>query len=246
VRKIHEQHKKSMAENSASHDGTTSPVAGGDPSLGPNDVNLELEVVMVDQRRMIFQQEAALRLSQALTPAAREAVAAGLESKVDLIRQTAITQLSETILKRCKPPATQGKGEHRSNRADPAGVLASPAPGDPSLGPNDVRLTVKLRLVGRNEILCDDRDEARLPDALTPPARGAAAAAIETSLRVLLKNALAQITAAVEKRFPKDQPEASGLGGAISPSSWQQAEQDDYPEVLPLKPEKVQPVQARI
>ena len=195
-----------MAENIASLDGTAGPPAGGDPSLGPNDLYLELELVVVSKESVPVQQEASLRLSNALTPAAQDAVVAAIQSSLELMRQSAITQLSEAILKRSPQPKQQ-----LGRPPNPGFVPASPPPGDPRLGPNDAGLKTRLRLVGQKETLCDDHASARLPDALTLPARGAAAAAIDTSLEVLLKNALAQMTAAMEKRLPKSQRRQTAL-----------------------------------
>ena len=99
-----------------------------------------------------------------------------------------------------------------------------------------------LLLVGEQAKLCDDQASARLPEVLTLPARGAAAAAIESSLEVLLRNALAQITQALEMRCPK-----SGNGGenaGSKPFDYSLPVQDDFPTVLPSPPKKTEPAQA--
>lgn len=72
-----------------------------------------------------------------------------------------------------------------------------------------------------------------------PPARGAAAAAIESSLEVLLRNALAQIMQAVEMRCPK----SCNSEGKPKPFDYSSPVQDDFPTVLPSPPKKTQPAQ---
>jgi len=205
-----------------------------------------VELVLVSKEGVPVRQEAGLRLSNALTPAAKDAVAAAVQSTMELMRQSAIAQLSEAILRRCPQPKPElgrinRRGNHQNQR-HPDPVPPSPAQGDPTLGPNDARLKTRLLLVGQQAKLCDDQASARLPEVLTLPARGAAAAAIESSLEVLLRNALAQITQALEMRCPKSGNEGENAGS--KPFDYSLPVQDDFPTVLPSPPKKTEPAQA--
>lgn len=55
--------------------------------------------------------------------------------------------------------------------------------GDPNLGPEDVRIEIKLTLVGQKEILAKTEGSVPLFNALTTEARGALAATIETGFQ---------------------------------------------------------------
>ena len=217
-------------------------VPSGDPTLGPNDAALQIELLLLGRGGIVAHEETSLRLSNAFTPAASEAVATAIQSSVELVRQGAITQMSEAILSRCPPlkgqvsPGCAGSSQNRDPSSVPGEPLGSSEREDPSLGPNDLRLKVKLLLIGQREILCQDAAETRLSRALTLMARGATAAVIDTSTEVLVRNALGQIRQLMEKRFPKKEVRADEVDSELA--HLPPLETDDYPEVLPPPPAK--------
>src|SRR5439155_19958340 len=72
--------------------------------------------------------------------------------------------------------------------------------GDPSLGPHDVRLEIKLNLLGQREILVKDDISMKLSNALTSAARGVVMAAIESGVRLLVQNAMTRYNELVNQR----------------------------------------------
>lgn len=178
----------------------------GDPSLGPSDLRLEIKFLLLGKEQMLSQEEARLRLSNALIPAAQPMVAAAVQKSADLMKQSVIIQTSQAILQHCS------RSNPQTGLSDSPLASANLPGGDPSLGPDDARLEIQLLIVGQQEVLGQESAAVKLSHALTPPARGAVAAAIETSTDLMVHNALAQIGQAIEKRFPKSQPESNHDG----------------------------------
>ena len=80
-----------------------------DPSLGPNDVRLELKLSLFGQKGILVRSDALVNLSNALSLASRGGVAAAVETGVELMVQNALTQISELILQKCQKEQT---GQH--------------------------------------------------------------------------------------------------------------------------------------
>jgi hypothetical protein len=94
--------------------------SNGDPSLGPNDVRLEIKLSLIGQRKILVGDDASMKLSNALTLAARGTVAATIESAVQLLVQNLLTQFNELLLTRGENVDPQKvTAEHRSKAGTP-------------------------------------------------------------------------------------------------------------------------------
>jgi hypothetical protein len=106
----------------------------------------------------------------------------------------------------------------------------TPISGDPNLGPDDVRVEIKLVLVGQKEILAQADGSVPLLDALTPAAQGALACAIETGFEWTVQSVVRKINELILRRSQTKGPENS------APEAWALQQPIDFPECLPPKP----------
>ena len=98
-----------MTEENLNTTPSAETASNGDPSLGPNDVRLEIKLSLLGQKEIFVRDDVSVKLSNALSLAARGGVAATIESGVELMVQNALTQISELILQKCQKEQT---GQH--------------------------------------------------------------------------------------------------------------------------------------
>ena len=89
-----------MPEQNPNAPPTTETASNGDPSLGPHDVRLEIKLSLLGQRDILVKDDVSMKLSNALTSAARGVVMAAIESKVQLLVQNAKTRYNELVRER--------------------------------------------------------------------------------------------------------------------------------------------------
>ena len=107
----------------------------------------------------------------------------------------------------------------------------TPLTGDPNLGPDDVRVEIKLVLVGQKGVLAQAAGSVELLNALTPAARGALACAIETAIEWTIQSVVRKINELILRRS-----QAKGPEGSPPEPRLQSQPSDDFPECLPPKP----------
>jgi hypothetical protein len=89
-----------MPEQNPNTTPATETASNGDPSLGPLDVRLKIQLSLLGQREILVQDDVSSKLSNALNPAARGLVVASIETSVQLLLQKAVTQYNELVLQR--------------------------------------------------------------------------------------------------------------------------------------------------
>ena len=89
-----------MPEQNPNTTPATETASNGDPSLGPLDVRLVIQLSLLGQREILVQDDVSLKLSHALNPAARGVVVASIETSVQLLVQKAVTLYNERVLQR--------------------------------------------------------------------------------------------------------------------------------------------------
>jgi len=113
--------------------------------------------------------------------------------------------------------------------------------GDPNLGPHDVRLEIKLSLLGQREILVKDDVSMKFSNALTFAARGVVVAAIESAVQLLVQNAVTRYNELVQQGVKKfDQSnQIPGHGSAEgTQTTVRDSQEPDFPDRLPPPPPK--------
>jgi hypothetical protein len=119
-------------------------------------------------------------------------------------------------------------------------VLGSEAAsnGDPSLGPNDVRLEIKMSLIGQGKILVGGDASMKLPNALTPAARGTVVATIEGIVQLLVQNALTQFNELLLPRGENVDSQSVTAGHRSTAGTQHSNPPPDFPDRLPPPPSK--------
>ena len=108
--------------------------------------------------------------------------------------------------------------------------------GDPTLGPEDVRYEIRLRLCGQREVLIHDEVSGKLSSALTPAALGVVSAAIENGVQLLVQNATTRLSELVRTRGENRATEQPPAGYSWGPPATDQPRV--YPDRLPPPPAK--------
>src|SRR6266446_9734140 len=101
--------KNLMTEENLNTTPSAETASNGDPSLGPNDVRLEIKLSLLGQKEIFVRDDVSVKLSNALSLAARGGVAATIESGVELMVQNALTQFNELVLRRYKKEASENQ-----------------------------------------------------------------------------------------------------------------------------------------
>ena len=110
--------------------------------------------------------------------------------------------------------------------------------GDPSLGPNDVRLEIKLSLIGQRKILVGNDTSMKLSNALTLAGRGTVVATIESAVQLLVQSALTQFNELLLPRGENVDPQSVTAGHRSTAGTQQSSPPRDFPDRLPPPPSK--------
>jgi len=70
----------------------------GNPKLGPNDVRVEIKFALVGQKGILAQADSSVPLFNAMTPAARGALACAIETGYEWTVQSVVRKINELIL----------------------------------------------------------------------------------------------------------------------------------------------------
>ena len=122
--------------------------------------------------------------------------------------------------------------------ADTTPTTETASNGDPSLGPSDVRFEITLTLLGQREVLVQDDVSLKLSNALSQGARGRVVAAIESSVQLLVQNAVTRFNELVLQRDENAEKQIAGHGAGTQAIDRFPNGPTDFPDRLPPSPPK--------